>query len=201
MPNSIRDGKGRGYLLSVTQENRGLVSATSVPLRTHISMDHGQSYSTSTGVHTLNTINTWHWILFWKVTSIDKNFHVDTISVSWNGGSTNFNRPLEICNVLPTAGQPTGNQVLRPMSNNNKNVNNVAEMDSWIWDGVGDGMTNNAGPCGGTTFHSQGLSEIKFNGAVVTGLNESVGLQVRSPEIGDFSIGFGGYFIDKEANV
>lgn len=197
----IHDGTGRGYLAAVTAENRLATIAVQIGLRSHISAVHGQSYTMNTSVLTLSAINTWHWVLFWQNTSTTRRLHVNTIEFNWNGGSTNFNRPLQSRNVLPSAGAPTANHTSVTMSNNNKTVANVAEMDVYKWDGVGAGMTNSAGPAGSDVFHPQGRSIIDFDGWVISSVDSKVGIQVKSAEIGDFSVGLGVFFIDKDAEI
>lgn len=201
MPEMIRDGKGRGNLTGVTSENRFMTNAVTIPLRSHISAEHAESYSIATGLLTLSAADTWHWVLWYKNTSSTKNLYVDSIIVTWDGGSTNFNRPLFLQNVQPTAGAPTGNQTLITASQNNKNSNNVAPVTAYKWDGVAAGMTDSTGPAGGGTAFAQGYNIIPFEGSVITGLNESVGLSVKSPEVGIFSVGVSFYFVEKTADV
>jgi hypothetical protein len=201
MPEQIKDGTGRGYLVAVTRENRITTAAISIDLRTHISTHHGESYTVNTGALTLSAIDTWHWVLYWVNNSTIHNLHMANIELNWNGGSTNFNRPLQSRNVIPAAGAPTANYTTVTASNNNKTVANVAELDVYKWDGVGSGMTDATGPSGSDTFHSQGRSLIKFDGWVVSGLGAHVGLQVKAPEIGIFSVGIGLFFVDKDAEI
>ena len=201
MPESIRDGKGSGFMAGVSDENRLLVNGVAVPLRTHVSNNHGQSYTFNTQNYTLSATDTWHWVMWWEVTSTTRDMHVDQILVDWNGGSTNFNRPLQLRNVIPTAGQPTGNQTLSVASNNNKLSGNKAELTIYKWDGANAGMTDSTGPAGGNSYHPQGHTALDFKGSIITGLGEMVGIQVQSPEVGDFSLGLSVYFIDKEADI
>jgi hypothetical protein len=201
MPEMIRDGKGRGFLAAVTSENRMLTNAIDVPLRTHVSSLHGQSYTLNTSALTLSAINTWHWVLYFKNTSISRNLHISNLEFNWNGGSTNFNRPLQTNNVIPLAGAPTANHTAVNPSQNNHTTSNIAEMDVYKWDGVGAGMTVATGPAGADTFHSQGHSIVDLGGNIIMKFNDYVGLQVQSPEIGIFSVGIGLYFIDKDAEI
>jgi hypothetical protein len=200
MPEQIRDGKGRGYLVSVSEHQRLLTAAVTIPLRTHLSAHDGQSYTCNTGVLTLSATDTWHWVLYWAVTATTKNMFINDIEISWNGGSTNFNRPLQVRNVQPAAGVPTGNQSNATFSQNNKLLSNVAEVTGYKWDGVGAGMTDSTGPAGGDTFHAQGTSNLDRS-FVITGLGAAVGLEVKSTEIGDFNIGIGVFFADKDAEL
>ena len=201
MAEMIRDGKGKGYLVGVTSENRLITNSVDVSLRTHVSSVHGQSYTLNTGLLTLSAINTWHWVLYFKNTSITRNLHVNNLEFSWNGGSTNFNRPLHVRNVMPIAGEPTANQTEVVASQNNKLSSNIADIEIYKWDGVGSGMTDATGPSGGDTFHSQGRDIKDFSGTVIMDFNDYIGIQVQSSEIGMFSVGFGIFFIDKDKDI
>lgn len=197
----IRDGQGQGYLAGVDNENRFLTNSVVTTQRSHVSAKTGQSYSIATGLLTLSAADTWHWVLWYINTSTVRNLYVDSIIITWDGGSTNYNRPLFMQNTIPLAGAPTGNETLFSPSQNNKNSANVADALAYRWDGVGAGMTDSTGPAGGGTAHRQGYTVIPFDGNVITGLDEAVGLSVKSPEIGIFSVGVSFYFIDKEAEV
>ena len=197
MPDTIIDGRGRGNVAHVNDEGRFVATTMAQSTRAHISREHGQAYSWSSGLHTLSAINTWHWALWWKVTSTTYDLHISNFEISWNGGSTNFNRPLEVKNVLPTAGAPTANHTAVTPSNNNKTSSNSAGLTVYKWDGVAAGMTNSAGPSGGNQFYSQGTYQKQFDDAVISPLNEHVGLMVQSPEVGNFSLSVAGYFVEK----
>lgn len=201
MAEQIKDGTGRGYLASVNDMNRLLTSSVSVELRTHISSMHAQSYTVNTGSLTLSAANTWHYVLYFTNTSTTKNLHIDRFAFNWNGGSTNFNRPLEVENVIPLAGVPTANYMAVNPSQGNHLSGNIAEMDVYKWDGVGAGMTDKTGPHGGGRFFSQGHSVVDWGGSIIMKLNDYVGFQVRSPEIGAFGVELEVFFVDKESEL
>ncbi|MBY9000889.1 MAG: hypothetical protein KGD64_08255 [Candidatus Heimdallarchaeota archaeon] len=202
MAEIIKDGTGSGKSLQVNSEHRALVSSVSRSLRTYVSMEQGQSFSVNTGILTLSAIDTWHWVLWWNNISNTRDLHVYEIVINWNGGSTNYNRPLEARNVITTAGAPTANHTAKIPSNNNKKSSNQAELTVYGWDGAAAGMTNSAGGSGNNTFHAQGRSILGFgDGHVISGLNEAVGIQVRSPEVGDFNIGLECFFVDSLFNL
>lgn len=202
MAETIKDGAGTGKALQVNSEHRALISSVSRSLRTYISMEHGQSYSVNTGILTLSAADTWHWVIWWQNVATTKDLHMHQIILSWNGGSTNYNRPLEVRNLITIAGAPTANHTAKKPSNNNKKSSNEAELDVYIWDGVSAGMTDSAGGAGGNSFQPQGRNILQFgDGHVVSGLNEGIGLQVRSPEVGDFNVGLEFFFVDSLFNL
>jgi hypothetical protein len=201
MPEQIKDGTGKGYLAAVNEENRILTNTVSVELRTHVSRVHGQSYTVNTGSLTLSAADTWHYVLYFKNISTTRNLHIDRFAFNWNGGSTNFNRPLEVENVISLAGAPIANHTSVNPSQSNHLSGNIAEMDVYKWDGVGAGMTDKTGPHGGGRFFSQGHSVVDWGGSIIMKLNDYVGFQVRSPEIGSFGVEFELFFVDKEFDL
>jgi hypothetical protein len=197
MAEQIKDGTGKGYLVQINEYNRLLTSTVHVDLRTHISSIHAQSYTINTGSLTLSAPNTWHWVLYFKNTSTSRNLHIDRFAFNWNGGSTNFNRPLEVNNVIPLAGTPTANHTAVNPSQGNHLSANIAEMDVYKWDGVGGGMTDATGPSGGERFFSQGHSTVDWGGSIIMRLDDFVGFQVRSTEIGVFGVELEVFFVEK----
>jgi len=139
--------------------------------------------------------------LYWENTSTTKDLFIASIEFSWNGGSTNYDKPLRTRNLITSAGAPTSNQTLVTASNNNKTSNNAADLLVYKWDGVGDGMENDAGGAGGDVFVDRGYTKRDFNGAVISGLGEKIGIQVQAPEVGIFTVVVNAYFVGKGRNI
>jgi hypothetical protein len=99
--------------------------------------------------------------------------------------------------LITAAGAPTANHTLFVPSSNNKLSSTVAELDTYRWDGVGDGMTNSAGGAGGDFFFAPGFTQRSFGGSVITGLGAAVGFQVQASEIGIFNVTVNGFFVSK----
>jgi len=201
MPEMIRDGKGRGNIVGVDNDNRLMTNTVVTTQRSHVSASHAESYSFSTGLMTFGAPNIWHWVTYFRCDSASKNLYVDSVIVSWDGGAINYNRPVYLDSLIPTRG-PIGNYEFKIPSQNNRLSTNLAEATVWIWDGTDTGMTvlvpdrRLAG-----TAHTQGHTIIPLEGNVIIGLNEAVGLKVMSPEVGKFSVGMNFYFVDKEADI
>ena len=89
MPDTIRDGKGRGFLSGVNFDNELLTRSTSVPQRLHSAVD-GLYYEATTGIINLSDANELD-IIYLKYTG-DKAVVVDRVFYdSWasTGGTAN----------------------------------------------------------------------------------------------------------------
>ena len=188
MPEMIRDGRGSGILAGVSVEHRLITQSVIEDEQTHVSEHDGLTFTSSTGILTLGATDTWHWVLYWKNTDPTRNLYFQAIATSWDGGSTNFNRPLYLRSIV-TAAEPAANRTAIAPANSNRTSSNVALAEVYRWDGVGTGMTTALGITGG-----QGWTSVPFNGSFILGLEDYQGIQVKSPEIGDFSVSFGFYY-------
>lgn len=189
----IRDGRGTGFLAGVSVQNRLITQAVTEPEQSHVSEHDGLAFTSSTGIVTLGAADTWHWVLYLKNTDPTRSLYISTIGSNWNGGSTNFNRTLYMRSLF-TAAAPSGNNTAITPGNSNFTSNNVALAEVYKWDGVGTGMTTAVGITGGEVIHDKGYSPLTFSGSAIYGLNDFFGIQVKSSEIGDFSIAVGFYY-------
>lgn len=193
MPEMIRDGRGTGMLAGVSVQHRLITQAVTENEQSHVSEHDGLAFTASTRILTLGATDTWHWVLYWKNTDATRNMYLQSVAWSWNGGSTNFNRPLYTRSII-TATEPAANRTAVTPANSNRTSSDVALADAYRWDGVGTGMTPAIGITGGEVIFGQGWSPIEFSGSVILGLNDYQGIQVKSPEIGDFSVSLGFYY-------
>ena len=198
MPEMIRDGEGRGYLVGITHENRMLGSSTMVPYIMHASKI-GNAYTSGSAQQTLSAVDTWNYIFFMKNTDPNRLLVIDTIRVSWNGGSTNFNRPMYIRGSQPVI--PTGNQIEVTPQNINQTSGNIALGVFYKWDGVGAGMTASGPASSSTTIYDIGTTDIPFDGSIMMGLNDTIGFEIKSPEVGDCNISIYFYYINSTEEV
>ena len=193
MPESIRDGKGRGYLLEINREQKAEVQAIVVPEITHVSEVHGEAYSALTDKLTLGDTSV-HQAFYMLNNSATKNIYIESVSIAWNGGSTNYNRTLHWAYYLATTAVPTANATSMTPGNINFASKNVSEGIFYKWDGVGTGMTvTTLGSVGGSIV-GQGQTEIATAGAVILSLNDVATLAVAGEEVGDFALPVRYYF-------
>lgn len=130
--------------------------------------------------------------MFWlKNTTTDKNLYLQNFRMYWDGGSTNFNRPLFI-RIEQGTTQPTTNTTTGTINQTNLNFNIESESTVLYWDEVGTGMT---GHVAGTTWkyiiHKIGADKVEHHRQFVIGPTESVGVYAKGHEIGELAFSWG----------
>ena len=188
----IKDGKGGGHLAEVNDENQLIVKAASESMISHRSHADSTAYGISTPMLTITT--TGGRILYIKNINSTKNFYLTDVWFSWNGGSTSHNRvmfgDMYFADAVPTTNITTGTPGVL-----NRGSNNSADLTFIYWDEVGDGMTGGSG--GDRAFswcNSQGHNRVPVQGAIILGVNTTVGINLKGEEIGEASINMFGYF-------
>jgi hypothetical protein len=190
----IKDGTGTGNRAKVDGENRLETFGVSVSRISHESEGHGEAYLLDSGVKTL-TSTAEHLLSWIKLTQpTDMTGVFNRLGISWNGGSTNFNRPAEI-RVYGGTVEPTANNAAFTPLNLNFGSANTAQGTFWTWDGVGVGMTTaSLGLLAMSFIVSQGTTLIDFNDAIVLPTNSVLGVTCIGNEIGDVGLSALGYF-------
>ena len=185
MSETIRDGKGRGFLAEVNDRNKMMNDAVIQTEEADIA-ELGCSFIVSTKILTLNSTNP-HLVLYFKNTNNLKTMRIWVSNFGWNGGSTNHNRTLKWSWVI-APNEPSANHTLIVPGNLNFASNNIAEALAYKWDGVGDGMTYSGGIIVSEAIFAQGYSNIESRGIPILGLNDSFGVVLTGEEIGDIVV-------------
>ena len=183
MTEMIADGTGTGNLLRINEYNRAEVDAIMQTEETFFA-EKGLAYFVGTPTLALNNINTPHLFLWIKNKNAAQNLHVWIANFTWNGGSTNFNRPLKWSWII-APGEPSANHTATPGGNLNFTSALQAEIEAYIWDGVGDGMTYSGGVTGVQFFFDRGLTPFETHGIPILGFNDVMGIVYESSEIGE----------------
>lgn len=191
MSESIKDGRGRGFLAEVNETHRLNVDSTIQTKEMEIA-ETGYAFVMSTLQVTLNSINP-HLLMYIKNTNSEKNLYLWNVTFSWNGGSTNHNRTMRWGWVIGP-DEPSSNKLSFVPANLNLLSGNVADGDFYKWDGVGDGMIYTGGEIFLEENLSQGHSVIETWGIPIIGLNNSVGMVITGEEIGNASVTVRGYY-------
>jgi len=187
----ILDGTGTGRRAQVNTDNQLITKAKVEPYNTYISKQKGLAFSMSTGM--LTTTTTEGLYMYFKNTDAN-NFHIQSIFMNWNGGSTNFDRPAWLSLYVGTY-EPTANHTAGTVRNLNSGSGNTASIDYYIWDESSTGMTTAAnGLYVSTSMLSQGIQEIGVDGALIVAQNVSVGILGDCAEIGELIIHITGYY-------
>jgi hypothetical protein len=191
---TIKDGKGRGYLAEVSERNKIMMDSVMQSEEADIA-GLGYSFVVSTKVLTLNSTNP-HLFLYFKNTNSEKNMHIQVVRFGWNGGSTNHNRTMTWGWVI-APGEPTANHTAVTSGNLNFTSNQVAEALVYKWDGVGDGMTYTGGFIASEAIYTQGYNKLEAHGIPIVGLNDSFGMILTGEEIGNATITMRFFYKDK----
>ena len=187
-------GDGVQYPMGVTKDNEAKVLSNSRSVTASKSIK-GDSYILATPFLTITT--TAGVIFYIKNTSATQNFHVEDFYFSWDGGSTNFNRPCEaILRVGDSA--PTANNTASVSGNMNFSSGKTASLDFEYWDEVGTGMTITGGIPVGYSILTQGWKTVNAYGAIILGQGDTLSFSARGIETGEVGIGLFGYFEDRD---
>lgn len=196
MPEQIRDGKGQGYLLEISQKNRAQTNAVVQSDDAEISEQHGLAFTVTTGPLILPDTNP-HKILYLKNLDTNRNMYIWVVIMSWNGGNINYNRALYWSWHLATIAVPTDGAGIIPAGNLNFTSAQTAEVVTYGWDGTHSGGMEVATIAeGGGEYLTQGRSVIELHGTAIFGLNDAAVLSVTAEEPGKFSASTRIYFKD-----
>lgn len=191
----LADGTGKGFLAKIDEDNR-LATRGVAESDVKVATIEGRSFvlsATDIAIPANTPVN----VLYVSFEDPRRNFIVDSLTHSWNGGNTNFNRPLtSIMSVM--VGPPTANHVPSMMFNGNFTSTAVALATVYAWDGVGaGGMTLPApGLPAYTMFYPHGVTRQEYAGGMIMGKGNTMAYKFSSPEAGRLSFVMSGYFED-----
>ena len=187
MPDTIRDGKGRGFLAEVTSDNQLYTKCIMEPLATHTSREKGLYYYASSGVVTANSTNQ-HVVLYIINSDPSNNLKIDRVALSYNGGSTNHNRCCRY-RFYRNPGAPTLYNTAFIPGNANFSSQNLFSGTAYIWDASAhDGMTMaSTGTVISDNLINGGMTTVISDGQVVIPYSYSLSVSLTPEEIGSMS--------------
>lgn len=189
----IHDATGTGKGLKINQYNQAITESNTYDA-IHFHSNLGNAYQLFAPSRTLGGTGE-HNILYFKNTSENKSFIITRYLVSWNGGSTNWNRPATIKQYI-SSGAPSANSTTTLAGNLNTLSGNTAPMTVQYWDGVGTaGMTQVAGTQAGEVIITQGTTIFSVSGSTIIGPSDSVTISFTGQEVGIAAVTVEGYFI------
>ena len=194
METLIYSGNDGTFAMGIDKYNRAKVVSTNETSPATYSLDLGQTYQLFCPTVTLTNTNE-HNIIYYKNTSSTQNFIINKYFVSWNGGSTNYNRTCVIKQYLG-AGEPSANHTLSGAGNLNTGSSKSASMTVYYWNGTGTGMTQTAGVQAGEGIIGQGMTLINIEGTTIIAPGKTVTFSVTGDEIGKFCVTVEGHFRD-----
>ena len=186
MSEIIKDGRGRGYSAEVNDKHQLLTEAVVQREESYIADKFGQTYVITTNSITLNSTNR-HVLLYIKNNNTTKNLYHATLEVGYNGGSTNYNRSLDL-QILAGFTGPTVNHTEAVFNNVNFTSGNTAEATGYKWDGVGDGMTISGGVVVNEAVFPAGNMIVETYGMPIMGFDDYLAISVKAEEIGKISV-------------
>jgi len=193
MPNTIRDGKGRGYLVGVGDANRLDVSSKVMP-RIYYASREGEAWAAATPFLTQTT--TGGRMLYLKNTSTSKNMIVTKMRMSYDGGATNHDNVCQV-QIIFGDGAPSGNNTVGAAGNMNRSSNQTFDIDVEYWDEGGDGMTCSGGSGGIKMMIARGTEALEVGGAMILGSNDTMTINMKAEEVGEASVVIRGFVEDK----
>lgn len=197
MPEMIRDGKGRSYLLEIGSDSRAKVEAVTIPEESHVGFENGLAFQLGVGSEPMEAIDTTNWNLVIDLTNIDptRNLIMTNLTMSWNGGDTTGGRVVWA--RVKAVYTITGNYTAGTLTNLNQTSANIALATFNIWDGVGTGITHTGGFSSTPFALTQGRTEIRLYNTMVLGLNGFLGLEIKPEEVGKLALGGMIFFKDR----
>ena len=186
----IEDGTGSGQKVEIDTHNRLQTLAVTMPKSAERALE-GQFYAVATPFLTGTTNG--GTMIYVKNTSKTQRFFIESISGSYNGGSTNRDRSVQVVASVDV-GAPSANNTASTAGNLNLTSANVAELDVEYWDEVGDGMTIVAGTEVFRAILNKGYTRFRLDGSVVMGLNDTFAIAATVEEVGELTLSIQGYF-------
>lgn len=188
----IRDGTGSGETARVQGKR---LRTSSVVKSTLANIADESGYSFTYGVFDKTLPGTSEYTIL-RVKNVDstRHFHIHRFMLSWNGGSTNFNRVIRGAMYVGTY-PPSANYTSLTPSSTNFGKSLTAPSEAQAWDGVGNGMTvATNGLMAFSHFFPVGITDVPLDGSIIVPFGQSIGFTVKGAEVGDFSFLVSGWF-------
>ncbi len=186
MPEMIRDGIGRGYLLEIDNNHKAQTDAVIQTEEAYIGDTYGEAYVMSTGVLTTTSTNP-HAMIYFKNLNPDKKMYVSALVLGWNGGNVTGEK-CAVWDYVAFPGDPVANYTVSVAGNLNLTSSKTALATIDIWDGVGEGITlASSGIVATSVIFGKGSSDLLISGIPIIGYNDAVVLRVTTEEVGKFT--------------
>lgn len=189
----IRDGTGKGYDAKVNYKNRLSVSSETLS-RVHEKTLSGETFAIGTSVFEIDATTTGT-LFYFNFYDTSQYFAIEDLWFLWNGGDTSkVSSATFIQTVIVT--EPTSNLTSANVINTNFGSTKEANIYSYVWDGVGTGMSGGYIVDSAPYIIAPGTHKYNVGGSYVLGPQTKLGFRVEAPEAGKCSINIVGYIID-----
>lgn len=180
----IEDGRGTGKIAGVDENNRLDTAAIMTPLRSAKSLEGEFGIC---GTPPLTVTTTGGSILYIK-NNDSRPMKIASMYFFNDGGSTNYNRPIWVT-IYYGYGEPTANMTQGAPANLNKASAKSADVDTYYWDEVGNGMTMGGAPSGALYGVSAPyVYELQFEGSNILGQNDTIVIGARGIETSEVTV-------------
>jgi hypothetical protein len=193
MTTFIKDGTGKGYQAGVTAENRLLTASVGEVESKHNSVLGTSFQLTNNAVPVVGSTD--QLVTWFAHTDPNRLFYINRFFISWNGGSTTYNKPLTV-NLYFGTPVPTANHVAATPSNQNFTSQQTALATYYLWNKTsGTGMTvASVGLLAQTTHYSQGMNVVNVDGTLILRKDLVMAVGVNAPEAGVYTGLITGWF-------
>lgn len=188
----IKDGSGSGSTVKV-EDKRLWTKGVASSVLANIANTTG--YSFTYGVYDKVLPGTDEYLVVrMKNTDSSREFHIHRMMISYDGGSTNYDKVIRGGFYVGTY-PPSANYISIYPSSTNFGKSLTAPSESQSWDGVGNGMTvATNGLLAFSNYFSKGLTDVPLDGTIIVPFGQSIGITVKGDEIGKFSFLLSGWF-------
>jgi len=198
MSGIIIDGSGKGFNAKVNQRQELQVQSRAIP-HAALKCVRGEVFLVSTPWRNIDsTGGRLIWMLF---SDPVKYLVIEQLMIAWDGGSTNYNKPLEVEYILGDSAPTTGTAAWAAANTNSLSTN---ELDATllVWDGTtGSGMTGHTpGAAAGRLQAAPGYTSSLVEGKMIVGSGMTLSVNVKAPETGRMSFSGYLYLFDPEVD-
>ena len=179
----IQDGGGSTDLANVTTQKRLEVDGLSLSLFELAGIERGDTYVVTTLLLTVTAAE--GLMLYVQNSHATEKMPLHRLTASWDGGSTNFNRPCFLRIEHSTAAPSANNTVGAIRACNISGAAGTAVVN--YWDEVAAGMTAAAGTTWRRDIIGQGVSVIDLRGYSLD-VGDTIGIFADGGEIGELAL-------------
>ncbi|MCH7759984.1 hypothetical protein IIA15_01065 [candidate division TA06 bacterium] len=181
----IKDGS-TGNTAQVTEDNLLHVLSTQHSLESFQSLEEQNVFLIGTNFLPLTATEG---LMLYIDNQSEFDMVLSNIVISWNGGDTNFNRPVFL-RFEKGATTPTTNTTSITANNANFSSTKLSGITILEWDGVGTGMTGGvAGTDVDRAISSIGSLPLQIRGVIRVSSGQTLAIHARGEEIGTLVVG------------
>jgi hypothetical protein len=193
----LKNGVGDGILAEVFPNHHLAVSSISEPIIGYKSRADEQAFTIATPLPLTVGTSARSCIVLYNGET-EKNFIVNKLYVSHNGGSTNHNRvvygTLYKDTDLPTANILGSTSIA--LGNLNLGSSRVTSVVAYIWDEASTGLDGDKGDLAMNQMFAQGMTQIELSGSLIMSPSQKVRIDITGEEDTEVLLALSGFLED-----